>query len=50
MIVSRVNKNKIKTYQGLEMRCVPSPGGGGGGGDGDSGGDGDGDSDGDSGW
>ena len=48
MTISRVNKNKIKTYQGLEMQCVSSPGGGGGdGGDGD--GDGDGDS-GDGGW
>ena len=47
MIVSRVNKNKIKTYQGLKMHCVLSPGGGGGG---DSGGDSDGDSGGDSRW
>ena len=40
MIVSRVNKNKIKTYQGLETHH----------GGGDSGGDGDGDSGGDSRW
>ena len=47
MIVSRVNKNKIKTYQGLETQWISSPGGGGGG---DSGGDGDGDGGGDRGW